>query len=108
MKKMLTRIGIIEYCKNCAHVSHNGQSTICGLTKSVAQFDYECNEFTLVKEKPKKKGFFHTWKYAALMSVLAFLRWATKTHYPNFDYIGAIFFVLGICWLLLALFSRRK
>ena len=44
-----SRIDIIEYCKKCQHVQKDNGTTICGLTRRVATFDYDCSKFLSIE-----------------------------------------------------------
>ena len=56
-------------------------------------------------KEQQEEGFFGSWKSALLLAIIGFIR-AAMTGFEDFS--GVLFFLLGIGWLLLALFSSTK
>lgn len=109
MEKKLTRFEQIEYCKSCKNVKKVGLTTVCALTDQVATFDVSCDKFEKIGvEEKKEKSFFGSWKGALVMSALGFIRFAMKMGSGETDFIGIMFLVLGIGWLLFALFGNKE
>lgn len=108
MEKKLTRFEQIEYCKRCKNVKKLDGTTLCALTNQVATFDVSCDKFEKIGEEEKKEtSFFGSWKGALLMSALGFIRFAMKMGSGETDILGLLFLILGIGWLLFALFGNK-
>jgi hypothetical protein len=113
MNRKLTRIGIIEYCKQCNHVKQGTGTTLCGLTNQIPQFDYTCDK-RVAKEltlgKPKTTGC----TVPLLLTLLGLISLLTKlNHYMMhsvFGVIAIIFGVLsvltGIIWLIVEVIKK--
>ncbi|HEX2937049.1 MAG TPA: hypothetical protein VHO72_16970 [Bacteroidales bacterium] len=109
MEKKLTRFEQIEYCKSCKNVKKVGLTTVCGLTNQVATFEVSCEKFEKMGgEEKKEKSFFGSWKGALVLSALGFIRFALKMGSGETDFLGIMFLVLGIGWLLFAIFGNKE
>ncbi len=95
----------LTLCKNCDNRKVDLQEGLkCNLTGNPPDFVELCQHFQgqlqdNPKAKKKSKGFFGSWKGALVMSLLGFLRAATR----GFEGFGLVFMLLGIVWLIVAL-----
>jgi hypothetical protein len=115
MNRKLTRLGIIEYCKQCKHVKHGAGPTLCGLTNQIPQFDYTCDKLVTkdsTLEKSKTTGF----TIPIILTLLGIISLLTKLHRSNTDnalgVISIVFGVLtvltGIIWLIVEMIKRYR
>ncbi len=111
MNKELTRLGIVEYCRNCQHVKIGSGTTICGLTNTAGEFKYTCNSFADKTAKKKEEfAFFGSWKSALVGTIILLLH--SLFHLLTRNGID-IFMVLGLLaaavwWIVIIVRRVRK
>jgi len=116
-KSFYTQEERVKLCLSCTHRKlDTSVGMICGLTNEKPTFETFCNEYIedekvtakykeLKVEEVSKGGFWKSWITAILFSILGFVR-AGLTGFD--DPFGIIFLILGIVWLLLAIFTTKK
>ncbi len=98
----------LSLCKNCdLRKVDLHQGLKCSLTGNQPDFIEYCPDFKgdivePITKKKKSKGFFGSWKGALVMSLLGFVRAASR----GFEGFGVVFMVLGIAWLVVALIGN--